>query len=91
MLPHSATKPDTVGFATANSPAGLAAYIIEKFYYWTGCAAGESSDCLDNHFTKDELLTNVMIYWLTGSMPTAMRLYKEAVNDGLMTARYLLN
>ncbi|KAK3738006.1 hypothetical protein QZH41_009636 [Actinostola sp. cb2023] len=74
-----ATRPDSVGLGLNNSPSGLAAYIVEKFFVWTGCNVNESSACLDSHFTKDELLTNVMIYWLTNSIASSMRYYKEAI------------
>ena len=72
-----ATKPDSIGVALNDSPVGLAAYVIEKFFTWSGCKRNDSITCLESHFTRDELLTNVMLYWLTGSMPSAMRLYKE--------------
>jgi microsomal epoxide hydrolase len=66
------TKPDTLAAALNDSPLGLAAWIIEKFRAWSDC----DGDVL-NRFTLDELLTTVSIYWFTGSMPSAMRLYWE--------------
>ena len=86
----TATRPDTAGFVTMNSPAGLAAYIIEKFHYWSGCLPNDSADCLGTRFTKDELLTNVMIYWLTETMPSAMRLYLETFRVTILKSRYCL-
>lgn len=65
------TKPQTLGYALADSPAGLAAWIVEKFH------TGTDGD-LETKISRDELLTNVSIYWFTGSMPSAVRLYREA-------------
>jgi pimeloyl-ACP methyl ester carboxylesterase len=60
----------------ADSPVGLAAWIVEKFPGWSG-GSGE----VEKAFTKDELLTNVSLYWFTNSMYSAMRIYKEARRD----------
>jgi len=68
-----ATKPQTIAFGLNDSPAGLAAWIVEKFQ---GC-----SDCdgdIEKRFTKAELLTNIMIYWTTQTIHSSMRLYYEA-------------
>jgi microsomal epoxide hydrolase len=73
-----ATKPDTVGFALNDSPMGLAAYIIEKFSTWTNGAYKKLPDGgLTRHYSMDELLTNVMIYWTTGTIASSQRFYKE--------------
>ncbi|XP_011315347.1 juvenile hormone epoxide hydrolase 1 [Fopius arisanus] len=74
-----ATKPDTVGVGLNNSPAGLAAYILEKFSTWTNpeYRFREDGDLLDK-YTLDELLDNVMIYWVTNSITTSVRLYAES-------------
>uniref|UniRef100_A0A8C5PHU6 Epoxide hydrolase n=1 Tax=Leptobrachium leishanense TaxID=445787 RepID=A0A8C5PHU6_9ANUR len=73
-----ATKPDTVGSALNDSPAGLAAYILEKFSTWTDSAFRELEDGgLERKYSLDDLLTNVMIYWLSGSITSSMRFYKE--------------
>ncbi|XP_053314547.1 epoxide hydrolase 1-like [Spea bombifrons] len=73
-----ATKPDTVGSALNDSPAGLAAYILEKFSTWTDPEFRHLEDGgLDRKYSMDDLLTNVMIYWLTGSITSSMRFYKE--------------
>jgi len=66
------TKPQTLGYALNDSPIGLAAWIVEKFRSWSDCD-GE----LERIFTRDELLTNVMIYWVTESMNSSARLYYE--------------
>ena len=57
------TKPQTLGYALNDSPAGLAAWIVEKFRTWSDCDGD-----VERRFTKDELLTNVMIYWVTGTI-----------------------
>ncbi|XP_065065288.1 epoxide hydrolase 1-like [Rhopilema esculentum] len=79
-----ATKPDTIGFALNDSPAGLASYVLEKFvmgFSGTTCHDKDVLACTGQKVTLDELLTNVMIYWDTNSMPSAVRLYKEAVQS----------
>jgi len=57
------TKPQTLAFALADSPVGLAAWIVEKFRSWTDC-----SGVIENAVTRDELLTNVSLYWFTGAI-----------------------
>jgi pimeloyl-ACP methyl ester carboxylesterase len=68
-----ATKPQTLAFGLNDSPAGLAAWIIEKFRDWSDCDGD-----VERRFSKDELLTNVMIYWTTQTIHSSMRLYYEA-------------
>ena len=64
-----------------DSPTGLAAYILEKFTYWVNRDNINRADGgLTEKFTLDELLTNVMIYWVTGSATTSGRLYKESIS-----------
>jgi microsomal epoxide hydrolase len=67
------TKPQTIGYALDDSPAGLAGWIVEKFRAWSDCGGD-----LEQRFTKDQLLDNVMLYWLTGTAHSAGRLYYEA-------------
>jgi hypothetical protein len=75
-----ATKPDTVAAGLNDSPAGLAAYILEKFSSWTDYENRNCSDgCITKYFTLDEVLTNVMIYWVSGSIGSSARLYKESL------------
>lgn len=71
------TKPQTLGYALNDSPAGLAAWIVEKFHGWTDMPQGADGD-LDDHFDKDELLTNVSIYWFTRTITSSMRIYYES-------------
>lgn len=64
-----------------DSPVGLAAYIIEKFISWTNPEWKHQKypDILKK-FDYDSLLDNIMIYWITNSITTSMRLYAEAFN-----------
>lgn len=66
---------------TAN-PIGLAAYILEKFSTWTCIDYRDRADGGLNldHYSRDALLDNVMIYYLTNSITTSMRLYSESFN-----------
>lgn len=66
------TKPQTLGYGLNDSPVGLAAWIVEKFYSWSG-AQGD----IEKHFSKDELLTNIMIYWVTETINSSIRMYLE--------------
>jgi pimeloyl-ACP methyl ester carboxylesterase len=66
------TKPQTLGYALNDSPAGLAAWIVEKFRTWSDCAGDP-----DRIFTRDEILTNVMIYWVTQTINSSTRMYFE--------------
>jgi pimeloyl-ACP methyl ester carboxylesterase len=67
------TRPQTVAYGLADSPAGLAAWIVEKWYAWTAPPDGN----LEAHFTKDDLLANVTIYWVTETINAANRYYYE--------------
>jgi len=66
------TKPKSLGYGLNDSPVGLAGWIIEKFYSWSDCKGK-----LENVFTKDELLTNLTIYWATKTIHSANYLYYE--------------
>jgi len=68
------TKPQSLAYAMNDSPAGLAAWIVEKFKTWSDC--GED---IESSYTKDQLLENVMLYWITGTINSAMRLYYEGM------------
>ncbi|XP_009684985.2 epoxide hydrolase 1 isoform X1 [Struthio camelus] len=73
-----ATKPDTAGCGLNDSPVGLAAYILEKFSTWTDKSFLHMDDGgLESKYSLDDLLTNVMIYWVTSSIVPSMRFYKE--------------
>ncbi|QIS17679.1 epoxide hydrolase family protein [Nocardia terpenica] len=64
------TKPQTAAFGLTDSPVGLAAWIVEKLRAWSDCGGD-----LERSFTKDEILTNVTIYWLTETIGSSMRMY----------------
>ncbi len=69
------TKPQTLAYGLNDSPAGLAAWIVEKFRTWSDCD-GE----VERRFTKDQLLTNVMLYWVPETANSSCRLYYEAIH-----------
>lgn len=69
------TKPQTLGYALNDSPAGLCAWIVEKFRTWSDCDGN-----VESRFTKDQLLTNVMLYWVTETATSSARLYYEMVH-----------
>nr|WCC58163.1 carboxylesterase [Pharsalia antennata] len=76
-----ATKPDTVGVALRDSPVGLAAYLLEKYTIFTNPHWKNLEDGgLTKKFKLEDLLDNVMIYWITGCITTSMRLYAEGFN-----------
>ena len=66
------TKPQTLAFALNDSPAGLAAWITEKFYTWTDCHGD-----IESRVTKDDLLTNIMLYWITRTINSSFWLYYQ--------------
>jgi microsomal epoxide hydrolase len=65
------TKPQTAAAALTDSPAGLAAWIVEKLRAWSDCDGD-----LEGTFTKDEILTNITIYWITATIGSSMRMYR---------------
>ncbi|ALG08455.1 epoxide hydrolase family protein [Kibdelosporangium phytohabitans] len=67
------TKPQTVGYALNDSPAGLAGWIVEKFRSWMDCG-GDPETVL----TRDEMLDDITLYWLTGTATSSARLYWES-------------
>lgn len=67
------TKPQTLGMALNDSPAGLLGWIVEKFRAWSDCD-GHPENC----FTRDQLITNVMLYWVTQTSASSARLYWES-------------
>jgi len=66
------TKPQTLAYGLTDSPAGLASWIVEKFRTWSDCGGD-----VERSFTKDQLLTNIMIYWVSGCINSSTRLYYE--------------
>ncbi|MDD7793478.1 epoxide hydrolase family protein [Clostridium sp. 'White wine YQ'] len=66
------TKPQTLAYGLSDSPVGLAAWIIEKFRAWSDCKGD-----LSKSFSMDELLTNIMIYWITNTIGSSANIYYE--------------
>jgi pimeloyl-ACP methyl ester carboxylesterase len=66
------TKPQTLSYGLNDSPAGLAAWIVEKFRTWSDCDGD-----VERSFSKDELLTNITIYWATQTINSSTRIYYE--------------
>lgn len=66
------TKPQTHAYGLNDSPVGLAAELIEKWRDWSDCNGN-----IENRFTKDELLTNITLYWITQTINSSMRIYYE--------------
>jgi pimeloyl-ACP methyl ester carboxylesterase len=66
------TQPQTAAYGLNDSPAALAAWILEKFRNWSDCEGD-----LYRRFTRDELLSNVTLYWMTGTIHSSFRLYYE--------------
>ncbi len=76
------TKPQTPAFALTDSPAGLAAWILEKWWRWSDVADGTGQRDLLRVYTADELLTTVALYWFTETIGPSMRLYRETFAPG---------
>jgi pimeloyl-ACP methyl ester carboxylesterase len=73
---EQSTRPQTVGYGLVDSPAGLCAWILEKFCAWTDCDGHP-----ENVLTRDELLDNVMLYWLPAAGASSARIYWESFNS----------
>ncbi len=70
---QQSTRPQTLGYGLVDSPAGQAAWIIEKFWAWMDCDGNP-----ENILSKDELLDNVMVYWLNAAGASSARIYWES-------------
>src|SRR6056297_443394 len=70
---QQATRPQTLGYALADSPAGQCAWILEKFWAWTDCGGHP-----ENALSRDEMLANISVYWLTNSAASSGRLYWQS-------------
>lgn len=73
---QQSTRPQTLGYGLADSPIGQAAWIIEKFYQWMDCDGHP-----ENIVSKDELLDNVMMYWLGNAGASSARIYWESFGE----------
>jgi pimeloyl-ACP methyl ester carboxylesterase len=71
-----ATRPQTIGYALVDSPAALCAWIVEKFQAWTDCDGHP-----ENALGRDQLLDNLMLYWLPGTGASSARLYWESIRQ----------
>lgn len=82
---EQSTKPQTLGYGMNDSPAGLLAWIVEKFHTWSDRRGSNGK----MPFSKDFLLTNVCLYWLTGNVTSSFRIYYESkyTGDGRNTAK----
>ncbi|MET0737913.1 MAG: alpha/beta fold hydrolase, partial [Acidimicrobiales bacterium] len=72
------TRPQTLGYGLSDSPAGLAGWIAEKFHAWT-----DNDGTIESAVSRDDLLTNITTYWVTGTINSSTRLYYEAKKSGL--------
>jgi len=70
------TRPQTLAFGLTDSPTGLAAWIVEKFRSWSDCGG-----VIENAISRDELLTNLSIYWFTETITSSTRLYRERMRE----------
>ncbi|HEY2507426.1 MAG TPA: epoxide hydrolase [Streptosporangiaceae bacterium] len=76
---EQSTRPQTVGYGLVDSPAGLAAWIVEKFWAWTD-SDGDPATVL----SRDEILDNIMLYWLPATGASSARMYWESFRDPLL-------
>ena len=74
---EQSTKPQTLSYGMMDSPVGVCAWIVEKFYGWSDI----KNDNIESVYSKDQLLTNVMIYLVTGTFNTAAWLYRGLFDD----------
>jgi pimeloyl-ACP methyl ester carboxylesterase len=79
---QQSTRPQTLGYGLVDSPVGQLAWIVEKFWAWTDCDGHP-----ENAVSRDELLDNVMLYWVTGTGASSARLYWESFNNLFSTNR----
>jgi pimeloyl-ACP methyl ester carboxylesterase len=78
---QQSTRPQTLAYGLTDSPAGQAAWILEKFWAWTECNGHP-----ENILSRDELLDNVMLYWVTATAASSARLYWESFGWKRITA-----
>jgi pimeloyl-ACP methyl ester carboxylesterase len=76
---QQSTRPQTLGYALADSPLGQMAWIVEKFWSWTDCER-DGHKHPENAISRDEMLDNVTLYWLSNSAASSARLYWESFN-----------
>lgn len=76
---QQSTRPQTLGYGLADSPSGQLAWILEKFHAWTDCEK-DGVKHPENALSRDEMLDNVMFYWLNNAAASSARLYWESFN-----------
>jgi microsomal epoxide hydrolase len=81
---EQATKPQTLGVSLNDSPAGLLAWIVEKLRGWSDCGGDP-----ERVFPRDQILTNVMAYWATGTITSSARLYWEHQHGDVPAPAYV--
>jgi epoxide hydrolase len=74
------TRPQTLAYGLNDSPAGLLSWIVEKFHAWT-----DNNGSVEDAVSRDALLTNVALYWFTGTAGSAARLYYESITSGAVS------
>ena len=74
---QQATRPQTLSYGLADSPSGQAAWILEKYWSWTDCASDP-----ENILSRDEMLDNIMVYWLNNASASSGRLYWHSFGKG---------
>ncbi|MEM7020662.1 MAG: epoxide hydrolase family protein, partial [Pseudomonadota bacterium] len=79
---QQSTRPQTLGYGLADSPIGQSAWILEKFHAWTDCNGHP-----ENTLSRDELIDNIMFYWLTNTGASSARIYWENFNPGYKATR----
>ncbi|HEX5143552.1 MAG TPA: epoxide hydrolase, partial [Mycobacterium sp.] len=79
---QQSTRPQTLGYGLTDSPAGQLAWIVEKFWAWTDCDGHP-----ENVLSRDEILDNVMLYWLSASAASSARMYWQSFRkSGLLSS-----
>jgi epoxide hydrolase len=78
---QQSTRPQTLGYGLTDSPSGQAAWVLEKFWAWTDCDGNP-----ENILSRDELLDNVMLYWVPATAASSARLYWESFGPKRRTA-----
>ncbi|MGH1490702.1 MAG: epoxide hydrolase family protein [Acidimicrobiales bacterium] len=73
---QQSTRPQTLGYGLVDSPVGQMAWIVEKFWAWTDCDGNP-----ENALSKDEMLDNIMLYWLNGAGASSARLYWQSFSN----------
>jgi pimeloyl-ACP methyl ester carboxylesterase len=77
------TKPQTLSYGMMDSPVGACAWILEKFNTWSDTRGADGGKNIENAYSKDQLLSNIMIYLVTRSFNTATWMYRGAAEEGL--------